>query len=51
MVFIEYVLVHELVHLAHPNHGPDFWGAVQRWLPDFEERRARLREMGPSLEW
>jgi len=24
---------------------------VGRWLPDYEQRRARLRELGPSLVW
>lgn len=51
VALIDYVLVHELVHLTYPSHGPEFWKAVQRWMPDFEERRARLREIGPRLEW
>jgi predicted metal-dependent hydrolase len=24
----DYVLVHELAHLVHPDHGPDFWKAL-----------------------
>ena len=40
----EYVVVHELAHLTHMNHSPDFWGLVERHLPDVKERRRRLRE-------
>lgn len=48
---IEYVLAHELVHLEHPYHGPAYWAALGRMMPDYEERRKRLRELGPALEW
>jgi predicted metal-dependent hydrolase len=48
---IEYVLVHELAHIDRPSHDRKFWEAVAQWLPDYEQRRARLRELGPSLVW
>jgi hypothetical protein len=41
---IEYVVVHELVHLRVRNHSPQFWAAVASAMPDFKERRAQLRE-------
>lgn len=25
---VDYVLLHELVHLRHAGHGPEFWGAL-----------------------
>ncbi|MFZ1372759.1 MAG: M48 family metallopeptidase, partial [Nostocoides sp.] len=28
---VDYVLVHELVHLLVPGHGPDFWARVARY--------------------
>ena len=40
---IDYVVVHELAHLVHRNHGPDFHGLVASVLPDHESRRAMLR--------
>ena len=30
---IEYIVVHELAHLIHPNHTPEFWCAVEKVLP------------------
>ncbi len=45
----EYVVVHELCHLTHMNHSPDFWGLVARHLPDVKERRRRLRELEATL--
>jgi predicted metal-dependent hydrolase len=47
----EYVVAHELTHLAHPEHGPAFWRALGKAMPDYEERRAALREVGPRLMW
>lgn len=51
IALIEYVLAHELVHLVHHEHGPKFWAALGQIMPDYEERRRRLRVLGPSLEW
>lgn len=41
---IDYVVVHELAHIAHKNHGPQFWALVERYMPDYRERRAMLRQ-------
>jgi predicted metal-dependent hydrolase len=43
---VDYVLVHELVHLTEPHHGPAFWQRLDRALPDYQERRERLGEFG-----
>lgn len=48
---IDYVLGHEVVHLTHRSHGPEFWAALGRMMPDYEDRRRRLRALGPALEW
>lgn len=37
----DYVLLHELVHLLVPGHGPDFWTLVERY-PDMPRARGFL---------
>lgn len=41
---IDYVMAHELAHLAHLNHSPAFWREVARLSPEFASARASLRE-------
>lgn len=39
----DYVIVHELCHLAEHNHGPRFWALVHRTQPDYVRLRKELR--------
>jgi hypothetical protein len=41
---IDYVVVHELAHLRHMNHGPAFWRLVESVLPDHRATRKLLRD-------
>ena len=40
---LEYVVVHELCHLLESGHGPRFYELMDSFLPDWKERRAKLR--------
>lgn len=40
---VRHVLVHELAHTRHLNHGPAFWRLVARLAPDFEAAERALR--------
>jgi predicted metal-dependent hydrolase len=40
---IDYVVVHELSHVTHKNHGPEFWAQVRSVLPNYHGQRAWLR--------
>ncbi len=39
---LDYVVVHELAHLRHADHGEKFWRAVSSVLPDHKKRRQLL---------
>lgn len=39
----DYVIVHELVHLQEPHHGPEFWESLGRALPHWRQRKEELQ--------
>ena len=41
---VDYVVVHELAHIRHHNHGPEFWAFVEAAMPDYRRRQALLRD-------
>ncbi|WP_177164400.1 M48 family metallopeptidase [uncultured Fusobacterium sp.] len=43
---IEYVVLHELAHIPYPNHQKEFWNFVEKFIPDWKERRKLLNKRG-----
>ncbi|MEF8729333.1 MAG: SprT family zinc-dependent metalloprotease [Accumulibacter sp.] len=41
---IDYVIIHELVHLVAPHHGDDYWRRLEALIPDYADRKAQLLE-------
>lgn len=45
-VCLEYVVVHEMVHLLERNHNAKFHAHMTRFLPNWKETKVSLNEMG-----
>ncbi len=46
---IDYVVIHELAHLAELNHSSRFWAIVASHCPDWKARRDWLKQHGSQL--
>jgi len=46
---VDYVVVHELCHLVHHNHSPDYWHLVESIMPEYRDARGWLKQHGHGL--
>lgn len=49
LCILDYVVVHELCHVRHKNHGQNFWRQVASAMPDYKIRRKHLHFIGSGL--
>jgi hypothetical protein len=49
LTVIDYVVVHELVHIKERNHSQRFWSKVSETVPDYRDRRDWLKTNGYTL--
>lgn len=49
LAIVDYVIVHELVHMIHLNHSVSFWQKVAEILPDYAARRKWLNQNSRAL--
>tara|TARA_R110001606_G_C15403197_1_gene653533 strand:+ start:15573 stop:16289 length:717 start_codon:yes stop_codon:yes gene_type:complete len=42
---IDYVITHELCHIAEANHGPDFFSLLTKTMPDWQKRKSKLERI------
>jgi predicted metal-dependent hydrolase len=50
--FLEYVVVHEMVHLIEPSHGARFQSLMDQFFPNWRQFRAELNSLPVrDLEW
>jgi hypothetical protein len=48
---MDYVLIHELIHLQVLNHSLRFWKRVAQYDPDYATHRSWLKVQGSLLYW
>ena len=46
---VDYVVVHELCHMLEHNHSSRYWKLVEKYVPDYRERRDWLKNHSLSL--
>ena len=44
-----YVIIHEIAHLVHMNHGPLFWKLVQELSPNYSKDKEWLKKNGREI--
>lgn len=49
LAVMDYVVVHELVHMVHLNHSQAFWNRVATVLPNFKQHHRWLKDNGHRL--
>jgi predicted metal-dependent hydrolase len=47
---IDYVVVHEMIHLNQTDHSKIFWNKVRSILPDYEKRKVWLKNNEKLLQ-
>ncbi len=50
LTVIDYVIVHELAHLAEHNHSARYWDKVYQYFPDYLQAKQWLRDNCQVLE-
>ncbi len=50
MRLLEYVVLHECVHLLVSNHQREFHTLMQRYMPDYTARRKELRQVPLGIQ-
>jgi predicted metal-dependent hydrolase len=49
LTVLDYLIVHELVHLKHLNHSRQFWDEVSIIIPDYKNHEDWLRKNGVKM--
>lgn len=40
---IDYIIIHELMHILEANHSANFWKLVETVMPDYKKRKEELK--------
>lgn len=47
---IEYVILHEVMHLRHFNHSQAFWNDIEKIMPNYREKKEYFKKYGQYFE-
>ena len=47
---LEYIVLHELVHLIHFDHSSDFWRDIEKVMPDYKNKVKWLELNGVGMD-
>jgi predicted metal-dependent hydrolase len=47
----DYVIAHEMAHITERHHGPEFWAAMSRAMPDWAKRQEELKLKAAEIYW
>lgn len=47
---IDYVVLHELSHIKYHNHSKQFYGFIEKYMPDYKKREELLKTVPASQE-
>ena len=42
----QHIMLHELAHIVHPDHSPQFWALLENWDSDTRKHKALLKKQG-----
>lgn len=51
VMVVDYVIIHELMHLKQKNHSCQFWAEVAKMMPDYKKAEHWLKHNGNLLIW
>lgn len=46
---LDYIIIHEMVHLKYPNHSPEFWNELDKKMPNYREYETWLKQNGVKM--
>jgi len=49
VVVLDYLIIHELVHLEYPNHSRAFWDKVSTICPNYQQQETWLKRNGARM--
>ena len=42
---LDYVVIHELAHRRYMDHSREFWAEVEKYCPDYKQRKKQLKSL------